>query len=295
MSEILIVDKRQARLAFEKAAPTYDQVAFLQREIGQRLLERLEFIRYTPKQMLDVGAGTGYCTLKLHRHFPKAKLFALDMAHNMLTLTRKRMPYWSRWRRRCGFIVGDAEALPLADASVDMIFSNLTLQWCNDLPRVFAEFKRVLAPGGMLLFTTFGPDTLRELRASWSQVDGYSHVNGFFDMHDIGDALLRAQFAEPVMDVERLTITYQDSMTLMRDLKHLGAHNVTQHRNRGLTGRRRLQQLQQAYEVYRQDGVLPASYEVIYGHAWVAQAQAVCAATNTVSIPVASLQRVPQR
>ncbi len=295
MSEILIVDKHQARLAFEKAAPTYDQVAVLQREIGQRLLERLESIRYTPKQILDVGAGTGYCTLKLHRYFPKAKLVALDMAHNMLKLARQRMPYWSRLRRRCGFIVGDAESLPLADASVDMIFSNLTVQWCNDLPRVFAEFKRVLAPGGMLLFTTFGPDTLRELRESWRLVDGYSHVNGFFDMHDIGDALLHAQFAEPVMDVERLTVTYQDLMTLMRDLKHLGAHNVTQHRNRGLTGRRRLHQLQQAYEVYRQDGVLPVSYEVVYGHAWVAQAQAVRSDTNTVSIPVASLQRELRR
>ena len=217
------------------------------------------------------------------------------MAHNMLVLTRRRMPYWARLRRRCGFIVGDAESLPLADASVDMIFSNLTVQWCNDLPRVFAEFKRVLAPGGMLLFTTFGPDTLRELRESWRDVDGFSHVNGFFDMHDIGDALLHAQFAEPVMDVERLTMTYPDVMTLMRDLKQLGAHNVTQHRNRGLTGRHRLQQLQQAYETYRQGGVLPVSYEVIYGHAWVAQSQPVRMESKTVTIPLASLQRESQK
>ena len=153
---------------------------------------------------------------------------------------------------------------------MDLLFSNLALQWCLDLDQTFNEFRRVLKPGGLLMFTTFGPDTLRELRSCWSQVDGYTHVNNFFDMHDVGDALVRNSFAEPVMDMELLTMTYKDVPSLMRDLKTIGAHNVTQGRSRKLTGKGRLQRVNAAYEQYRSDGVLPVSYEVVYGHAWIA-------------------------
>ena len=133
---------------------------------------------------------------------------------------------------------------------------------------LFPAMAAALAPGGLLMFTTFGPDTLMELRASWEAADGYTHVNRFIDLHDVGDALVRTRWAEPVMDAERITVTYREARTLMRDLKHLGAHNITAGRPRGLTGRRRLQRVMQAYERYRRDGVLPASYEVVYGHAW---------------------------
>jgi malonyl-CoA O-methyltransferase len=150
-----------------------------------------------------------------------------------------------------------------------MIFSNLTLQWCNDLDRVFEGFWRILKPGGLLMFSTFGPDTLKELRACWHKIDQFTHVNAFIDMHDVGDALMRHRFSEPVMDVERLTLTYQDIRTLMQDLKMLGAHNVTAGRRQTLTGKGRIQALTRAYESYRHDGVLPASYEVVYGHAWI--------------------------
>ncbi|MBI3561017.1 MAG: malonyl-ACP O-methyltransferase BioC [Gammaproteobacteria bacterium] len=268
MNKILLIDKTLVRRSFEKAALHYDEAAFLQREIADRLLERLNLMRFMPRRIVDVGAGTGYCARKLLQRYSKAGIVALDLAQAMLQVAKAELSWLSRLGSKLQYIVADAESLPLASASVDMIFSNLTLQWCNDLPGVFAEFERVLAPGGMLLFTTFGPDTLRELRESWRQVNGYSHVNGFFDMHDIGDLLLRARFAEPVMDVESLTVNYPEVIRLMRDIKQLGAHNVTAKRPRGLTGRRQLQQLQSNYEKFRKDGVLPATYEVIYGHAW---------------------------
>ena len=259
-----LIDKRQARLAFSRAAPHYDEVAQLQREIAQRMLDRLEYIVHQPARVLDVGAGTGDATYALMRRYPEAEVLALDFALPMLQQTRERQPELALPVCLCG----DAEVLPLADNSVDMIFSNAALQWCNDLQGTLCEFLRVLRPNGMLLFSTFGPDTLMELRQSWASVDGSSHVSPFVDMHNIGDAMLEAGMAEPVVDVDRLQVTYSDVATLMRDLKTLGAHNVTRDRQRGLTGKGRLQAMYQAYEKFRRDDRLPASYEVVYGHAW---------------------------
>jgi malonyl-CoA O-methyltransferase len=259
------IDKRQARAAFSRAARRYDEVAELQREIASRMLQRLHYIRHQPERVLDVGSGTGEATLLLAKHYKKAQTIALDFAYPMLQQTRKR----GSWLRRPRCVCGDAEQLPLADRSVDMIFSNAVLQWCNDLPGTLREFLRVLRPKGMLLFSTFGPGTLHELRASWSAVDGYSHVSPFLDMHDIGDALVQAGWADPVVDVDRIRVTYDEVATLMKDLKTLGAHNVTNQRRRGLTGKRRMHAMIEAYEQLREDGKLPASYEVVYGHAWV--------------------------
>ena len=258
------IDKGQARLAFSRAAPHYDDVAALQREIAERMLERLSYINHRPAVVLDVGAGTGVAAYSLAQCYADAQVIALDFALPMLQQTRQREVSG----RSPACLCGDAEQLPLADASVDMIFSNATLQWCNDLPGTLREFRRVLRAKGMLLFSTFGPDTLMELRASWAAVDGGSHVNPFWDMHDIGDAMLHAGLAEPVVDVDRLQVTYADVPTLLHDLKTLGAHNVTRNRQRGLTGKGRLRAMYQAYERFRQEDRLPASYEVIYGHAW---------------------------
>ncbi|MEJ2454269.1 MAG: malonyl-ACP O-methyltransferase BioC [Candidatus Thiodiazotropha sp.] len=258
------IDKRQARLAFSRAAAHYDEVAALQREIAGRMLDRLAYIKHQPAVVVDVGAGTGDATHALSRLYPQAQVIALDFALPMLQQTRKRKSAGSVPDCLCA----DAERLPLASGSVDMIFSSATLQWCNDLPGTFREFQRVLRPNGMLLFSTFGPDTLMELRASWAAVDGGSHVSPFWDMHNIGDAMLEAGLAEPVVDVDRLLLTYSEVSALMRDLKTLGAHNVTRDRQRGLTGKGRLRAMYQAYERFRRDGRLPASYEVVYGHAW---------------------------
>ena len=259
-----VPDKRLARRSFASAAAAYDQVAVLQQEVGRRLLQRLDLVRIQPQRILDLGSGTGQCIPEVAARYKKAQLVALDIALPMLQQARKR----GRWRRRPWCVCGDAERLPFADGSFDLVFSNLMLQWCVELEVAFAELQRVLRPGGLLMFTSFGPDTLRELRGSWQQVDAYSHVNAFWDMHDVGDALLRARFADPVMDVERLTLTYPDVWQLMRELKQMGAHNVTAGRPRGLTGKARMQRLVEAYDDYRSDGVLPASYEIVNGHAW---------------------------
>jgi malonyl-CoA O-methyltransferase len=274
-----VPEKALARRSFEAAAEGYDAASALQQEVGQRLLERLEFMKIQPERVLDLGSGTGHCIPPLLARYKKAQVLALDIALAMLGLARKRR----HWLRNPICVCGDAERLPFADNSFDLVFSNLMLQWCADLDTVFREMQRVMRPGGLFLFTSFGPDTLRELRDSWQQVDGYSHVNAFLDMHDVGDALVRSRFADPVMDVERLTVTYPDVWKLMRDLKQIGAHNVTAGRPRGLTGKAHMQRLVHAYERYRSDGVLPASYEVVHGHAW--------AQSDEINVSLESLRR----
>ena len=272
-------EKALARRSFEAAAASYDAAAELQREVGSRLLERLDLMKISPRRILDLGAGTGYCLPGLFQRFRNAEVVALDIAWSMLAQARRR----GRWLRRPRCVCGDAERLPFADKRFELVFSNLTLQWCTDLRSAFAELQRVLSPGGLLLFTTLGPDTLRELRDSWQRVDAYSHVNVFLDMHDVGDELIRTRFADPVMDVERMTLTYPDVMRLMRELKQLGAHNVTVGRPRGLTGKTHLQRLIEAYERYRRDGLLPATYEIVHGHAW--------ATSHEISVPVDRIRR----
>jgi len=278
------IDKRQARRAFERSATSYDEVAVLQRDTARRMLERLSYIRHQPSVVLDVGAGTGEATAALAKQYRKARILALDFALPMLQQTRKRGSLFRRPRCLCA----DAEQLPLADQSVDLLFSNAALQWCNNLEQTFNEFLRVLRPNGLLMFSTFGPDTLKELRQSWAEVDGYPHVSPFPDMHDIGDVMLRAGFSDPVVDVDRMQLTYEDVPGLMRDLKALGAHNVTRGRQQGLTGKGRLQAMFSAYEVFRNNGRLPASYEVVYGLAWAPRQRTQDGVT---SIPFDSLKQ----
>jgi malonyl-CoA O-methyltransferase len=287
------LDKRLVRESFDRAAHSYDEVAILQREIGQRLLERLDLIKLQPQTIVDIGAGTGELGAALAKRYKDSEVILLDLAPRMLKLARQRQGMMERWFGKQRFVCGDAEQLPLADNSVDMLFSNFALQWCSDLDRAFAEFQRVLRPGGLLLFTTFGPDTLTELRQAWRAVDDAVHVNTFIDMHDIGDALMRARLAEPVMDAERLTLTYQDGMGVMRDLKAMGAHNVSAGRHHGLTGKQKLQQMLTAYEQFRDsEGLLPASYEVVYGHAWGSEAQpGQRSEDGAVHIPLSQLKR----
>jgi malonyl-CoA O-methyltransferase len=285
MAEKNTIDKQQARRAFNKAAVSYDAVAELQNEIGDRLIERLDYVRLQPARILDLGAGTGFFSSALLKRYRKADVVALDIAENMLLQVQSR----GGWFRKPRCVCADGESLPFADDSFNLIFSNLMLLWCIDLEATLTELRRVLAPGGLLMFTTFGPDTLMELRASWEAVDGFTHVNSFVDMHDVGDSLVNTRWAEPVMDSERITVTYQELGTLMQDLKQIGAHNVTRGRARGLTGRQRMRQLAAAYEQYRTEGVLPASYEVVYGHAWSPLNKQATASGHEV--PLASLQR----
>lgn len=260
-----MLDKAQMRRHFDRAAKNYDAAAILQREVGQRLYERLDYTTIQPKTVLDLGCGTGFLTQRLLKQYPKAELIALDIAVNMLKETQK----CGGWFRKPKLICADAEALPLKNASVDLIISNLMLQWCNDLPASFAEMRRVLKPNGMVLFSSFGTDTLKELRASWQAVDQYTHTSTFADMHDVGDALMQAGFAQPVMDMDMITMTYHSVRELMQDLKQIGANNAHHSQRKSLTGKQRLLAFEQAYQRYQQaDGLYPATYEVIYGHAW---------------------------
>jgi len=290
------LDRARVRANFQRAAADYDRAAVLQREVGSRLLERLDLLKIAPRRILDLGCGTGHALPALARRYPRAQLIGLDLAEAMLHRARRRQGPWQRLRRPQRFLCADATALPLADDSVDLVHSNLTLQWLDDPAPAFAEVFRILRPGGVFLFTTLGPDTLRELRESWAVADRAEHVSPFLDLHDVGDALLRARLADPVVDVERLTLTYADVRDLMRDLKTLGAANATAGRPRGLTGKGRLARMTAAYEAYRDDaGRLPATYEVTYGLAWVADPKPPPARADGAATVPLSVLRGPRR
>jgi len=269
MSEEVVLDKKAVRRSFDRAAATYDAAAVLQHEVCRRSLDRLDFIRHAPSRILDAGCGTGNAWKGLGKRYPAARIIGLDLAPGMLRQAGSTVPWPQRLMRRAPLAVcGDLERLPLATGSVDLAWSNLALQWVNALPRAFAEMRRVLAPGGLFLFTTFGPDTLKELRTAQSGIDNHPHVSRFTDMHDIGDMLVEVGFADPVIDMETFTLTYDDARAVMRDLQSIGARNAARDRPSTLTGRQWLAAVERNYEAFRRDGKLPATFEVIYGHAW---------------------------
>ena len=279
MPEDFVLDRAEVRRAFERAAASYDAHAVLQREVSDRLLERLDFMNITPQRVLDVGAGTGYSMQQLRARFTAADLIGLDLALAMLQRAREKFPA-PPWRQRVAsrfkpnahasmeWVCADMERLPFKSNSFDLIWSSLTLQWANDLEGTLRDCHRILAPGGLMIFATFGPDTLKELRAAFASVDSTPHVNRFADLHDIGDMLVNTGFVNPVMEMDMLTLTYADLKALMMDLKGIGAHNAAVSRRRGLMGKSSWQTLEREYEQHRKNDRLPASYEVIYGHAW---------------------------
>lgn len=281
--------KARIRSAFDGAAPRYDERAVLQHQVATDLDERLDLVRLAPRRILDIGTGTGRLTEALGRRYPDARIVAADLAPGMVAAARARVGRRRRWPWRAprfAFAVADIEGLPFADAGFDLVTSNVTLQWCPDPTVAFEEVRRVLRPGGLFMFSTFGPDTLWELRRAWETVDGGAHVNGFPDMHDLGDELVRAQFADPVMDTAHFTLTYTDVRALMRDLKGIGAHTVLGGRRSGLMGRGALAALEAAYEPLRQCDRLPSTWEVVHGHAWVPETprQQRRGETTTVSL-----------
>jgi malonyl-CoA O-methyltransferase len=281
------LDPAQVRRSFDKAARTYDQAAAVATEIRNRLLERLDIVRLQPKAVLDLGAGTGHSSKELRHRYRGAEVIALDLSPGMLAQAERRQA----WLRRFDPVIADAHRLPLKDASVELVFSNLMLEWCHDPDTVFQEIRRVLKPGGLLTFTTLGPDTLRELREGWRKIDPYTRVHRFIDMHDLGDALMRAGLAEPVMDTERLTVTYPDLDALMRELTASGSNNVARGRPRGLTPKGRFQALREAVRQEPPAGALPVSVEVVYGHAWAGELRRRERVGGEIRVPVSSLKR----
>ncbi len=268
------IDRRLARQRFARHAAEADAAGFLARAVARRMAERLDYIRYEPKRMLDLGCGHGRDLPLLGERWPEAERVGIDFALPLLQLARGERGFLQRLlgtARRADpkLICADAEALPLKQASVQMLWSNLMLNWLADPTPAIHEMHRVLEVGGMLMFSTLGPDTLRELRAVMPAGAG-ERVHRFIDMHDLGDCLLEAGFAEPVMDMETITLSYGEFDALLADLRRGGATNASNARPRGLSGKGGWQRAREAYERLRTDGRLPATVEVIYGHAWKA-------------------------
>lgn len=263
------LDKVAVKKSFNRAAKTYNIASVLQQEVLARLLARLQYVRLNPESIIDIGCGTGRGVSGLQKTYPGAKVVGLDLAYAMLGETKKQYRLFSKKR----VVNADMERLPLADNSFDLMFSCLAMQWANDLNSVLREVARIGRSSGLFMFATFGPSTLVELRDSWFEVDQRPHVHQFIDMHDIGDALMAAGFSQPVVDAEMIKLEYGDFKPVLSDLKNIGASNADKSRNKGLMTPNRLKQLESAYrEKGFRDGKFVASYEVIYGHAWISDA-----------------------
>ena len=301
MSELF--DRRQVRRSFSRAAHHYDDAAALQREVGARLLESLDYYDERaqrqaqdgrprmPQVAVDVGCGPGHATAEIQKRWPKAQVIALDLALPMLRESRRNAGGWRPFKQRPHAVCADARALPLADGSVDVLFSNLCLQWIEDLPAVFAGFRRVLKPGGLMVLSTFGPETLWELREAFSHADSAPHVSPFASIAQFGDALISAGFKDPVLDRDELHLQHESLGDLMRELRTLGATNALSTRRRSLTGRERFARASAAYEPLRRDGKLPATWEVITAHAWGPQPGTPIriGGVDEVAVPVAKI------
>ncbi|MCP4878119.1 MAG: malonyl-ACP O-methyltransferase BioC [Gammaproteobacteria bacterium] len=251
---------------FNRAAKSYDIAAILQEEVLKRLLDRLQYIRHRPQTIVDIGCGTGKGVRGLQKAYPQAQVYASDIAYEMLLQARSSYRMLSKKR----LVTADMERLPFAAESFDLVFSSLAMQWCNDLGAALNEFARISRPGALLLFASFGPATLRELAISWQALDAHPHVHRFVDMHDVGDAMLGAGFAQPVVDAEIIRMEYREFRSLLDDLRNIGANNADVGRRRGLMTPGQLRRLEASYREHGfENERFIASYEVVYGHAWI--------------------------
>lgn len=269
------LDPRLVRRRAGRAAANYGQVDTLAREVSRRMGERLDYIRITPSRILDLGCGPGADLPSFAQRYPGIPRVAIDSAPAMLAQARGETGLLKRLMRfgkpaEPDFICADATALPLARSSVSLVWSNLMLQWLHDPLPALKEAHRVLEVGGMVMFSTLGPDTLKELRASLPPSDA-EHLHRFIDMHDLGDALVKAGFADPVMDMDMITVTYAGLDDLLNALRTSGSTNASTSRPRGLVGKGHWQHLRSHYEKLRKNDRLPVTVEVVYGHAWKAE------------------------
>ena len=270
------VDRQQVGRRFSKAAASYSDGDFFAREVDRRMQERLDYVKVEPKRILDLGCSRGASLVSLAERYPEAQLIGLDVAPAMLSEARPQRAAWQRWlglgkSAEPVRLAADAAQLPLKSRSTAVIWSNLLLHWLDDPLPALAEAHRVLEVGGLLMFSTLGPDSLRELRLAFA--DGYAHTQRFIDMHDLGDMLVGCGFADPVMDMEVITLTYDDLDAMFADLRAAGSSCAMKARRHGLTGRNSWAAARAAYEGMRRDGKLPATFEVVYGHAWKAEAK----------------------
>lgn len=262
-----IIDKKHVSASFSRFACQYDEHAIVQHEIGQRLLERCQLLRHSPRRVLDLGSGTGTFLKPLQKLFPKAHIIGVDLAWGMVEHAHKQRSVWQSIFQPSNNFVADMEALPFADHSIDLMFSNCVFQWSQDLTSLFKEIKRCLAPEGALFFSTFGPMTLHEVKRCWAKIDDQRHVHDFQPLQILGDQLL-STLSQPVVDQEHITLEYQSLDRLLKDLKNTGARNLASDRRQGLTPPSYLKQLKILFDQeYALHGSFPCTYEVIYGHA----------------------------
>lgn len=273
--------------SFDRVADQYEKAAIIQQEIGQRLFERLDYLKIVPKRILDLGCGVGQFSQALKKRYPKAHIVGIDLSYQMLLMAKSKQS----WRTKWSLVGGDIAVLPFADQTFDLVFSNQAIHWVENIDSLFSELYRIMAVNGCLMFSTLGPDTFKELTTVFSHIDNYAHVNTFQDMHDVGDSLLREQFVDPVMDMEFLTIRYPSVIELMKSLKQQGVKNIHPHRKPGLSGRQFLQQITQTYhQQYEQAGKVPLTYEVVYGHAWRGETQSKTVG-NEAFVPIIAIKR----
>lgn len=283
-------DSRRLRKIFDRRAATFNDVAFLPREIAQRMRERLDYIKVNPAQVLDAGCGAGDDLPALRERFPEAPVFGTDLSRAMLAQAVQHDATDTSWRRFLPASLGkalgsrgprfaqaDFSALPFASGAFEFIWSNLALHWHSRPDLVFPEWQRVLKVNGLLMFSTLGPDTLKELRGAYAEIEvahgvnTHKHVIDFVDMHDLGDMLVESGFEIPVMDQETLTITYKSPESLLADVRRWGAYPFRREASPGVASRRMQKALLAALEARRRaDGTIPLTFEVIYGHAWKA-------------------------
>jgi malonyl-CoA O-methyltransferase len=267
-----LFDRRHVRRAFSRAARSYEASASLQHAIEAQLLDSLSYRdsrpdAAAPQVVVDLGCGPAHAAAAMQQRWPKARVLALDLALPMLQAGVARKA-WNPLRRRVQRVCADASALPLADACVDVLFSNLCLQWVDDLPAVLAGFRRVLKPGGLLLLSSFGPETLHELREAFAAVDAVPHVSPFAGIAQWGDALMAAGFRDPVLDRDVIQRAYADLPSLMRELRAIGATNALHARRHSLTGKSRWARAIAAYPSAGDGTSLHATWETITAMAW---------------------------
>ena len=264
MSAVFSIDKKRVRQSFASAADTYDGLATLQRQVGHDLLAMFE-IAFTDNIVMDIGCGTGFMTKELMLTSSVQKLFAVDIAYSMLEAARLKL----KDLETVHYICADAEFIPLQKQAVNKIVSNLALQWCQNLTQVFEGFNHGLKPGGQLVFSTFGPATLQELKQAWSEVDDYTHVNEFYTVDEITIFLQQAGFGSIQIESKCYQSNYQAVIDLMRELKGIGAKNMLSGRNKKTTSKAQMEKMVKAYEKYRINKLIPATYEIIFVSAGV--------------------------
>jgi len=252
------------RRRFDRAAQNFETADFVHRQAFAGLMERMSPLVIMPKQILDLGAGTGRSSRALAKAYPRSRVVALDLSTGMLRIARKKKSFLSRTSE----VRGDAVNLPFQAGSFDLVCANLLLPWIDDVPGCLGEVARVLRKGGVFTFATLGPDSFAEIRRAWSSVESNVSVRTFPDMHDVGDALMKTGLSDPVLDVDLLTISYRDKVSLYRDLDACAARNCLADRRSTLTGKNRLNRAENALFAGAGDGSLSLTLEMVYGHAW---------------------------